>query len=209
MANPRAPSFAEEKQFWQQGYRYVAGVDEVGRGALAGPVVAAAVVLPQKVRGAWREKVRDSKLLTPARRDELFEPIRKAAVAVGVGSVDCWTIESIGIARATRLAMMQAVKQLSPPAEMVLIDYFTVPEIKLPQKGVTDGDTLCFSIACASIIAKVSRDRMMVEFDDTYPGYLFGEHKGYGTEEHIACLRRLGPSPIHRRTFGPVKEMGQ
>ena len=127
-------------------------------------------------------------------------------MAVGIGSVDCWTIEAIGIARATRVAMVQAVKQLSPPADALLIDYFTLPEVKLHQKGVADGDTLCFSIACASIVAKVTRDRMMAEFDATYPGYLFAEHKGYGTERHIASLRRLGPCPIHRMTYGPVRD---
>ncbi|OGO37172.1 MAG: ribonuclease HII [Chloroflexi bacterium RBG_16_57_8] len=207
MSNPRLPTFAEEKRFRRQGYRSIAGIDEVGRGALAGPVVAAAVIMPADIKAPWRKKVRDSKLLSPAQRDFLFGPVQEAAIAVGVGSVDCWSIESIGIARATQVAMTQAIKQLSPPPDAVLIDYFTLPDLKLPQKGVTDGDTLCFSIACASIIAKVTRDRMMVEFDGTYPGYLFAEHKGYGTEEHIACLRRLGPCPIHRRTFGPVKDV--
>jgi len=206
--SPRAkPTLVEEKQLWRQGYRFVAGVDEVGRGALAGPVVAAAVVLPSKLSGPWREKVRDSKLLSPAQRESLFEPIIGTAVSFGVGSVDCWTIESVGIVRATQAAMKQAIKQLSPPADAVLIDYFTLPGFKVYQKGVVDGDTICFSIACASIVAKVARDRMMVEFDETYPGYLFAEHKGYGTEDHIACLRRLGPSPIHRRNFQPVRDV--
>jgi ribonuclease HII len=207
MSDPRVPTFAEEKRFRRQGYRNIAGIDEVGRGALAGPVVAAAVIMRSKVDGPWRKKVRDSKLLSPAQRDSLYGPIRESAVAVGVGSVDCWTIEAIGIVKATHAAMRQAVKQLSPPADALLIDYLTLPGIRLPQKGVEDGDTLCFSIACASIIAKVTRDRMMVEFDGTYPGYLFADHKGYGTEEHVACLRRLGPCPIHRRTFGPVRDV--
>jgi len=203
------PTLAEEKQLWRRGYRFVAGVDEVGRGALAGPVVAAAVVLPPRLSGLWRAKVRDSKLLSPPQRESLYEPITSTAVSFGVGSVDCWTIESVGIVRATQAAMRQAIKQLSPPADAVLIDYFTLPYFKTYQKGVADGDTLCFSIACASIVAKVTRDRMMVEFDGTYPGYLFAEHKGYGTEEHLACLHRLGPSPIHRRTFGPVRDLDQ
>jgi ribonuclease HII len=206
MSDPRVPTFAEEKRFRKQGYRNIAGIDEVGRGALAGPVVAAAVIMPAEVDVRWRKKVRDSKLLSPAQRESLFEPIGEAAVAVGVGSVDSWTIETIGIVKATHAAMRQAVKQLSPPADALLIDYLTLPRVRLPQKGVEDGDTLCFSIACASIIAKVTRDRMMVDFDGTYPGYMFAEHKGYGTEEHIACLRRLGPCPIHRRTFGPVRD---
>jgi ribonuclease HII len=176
----------------------------VGRGALAGPVMAAAVIMPSGLKAGWKNKVRDSKYLSLAQREALFEPIRNTAVAVGIGSVDCRTIEAIGIARATQTAMLQAVKQLSPAADALLIDYFTLPDTKLPQKGVVDGDTLCFSIACASIIAKVTRDRLMADFDKTFPGYLFAHHKGYGTGDHIARLRKLGPCPIHRRTYQPV-----
>jgi ribonuclease HII len=198
------PSFAEDNLMRRQGYERIAGVDEAGRGSLAGPLVAAAVILPERMRGAWRKNVRDSKMLSPAQRDALFDPIRETAVAVGVGSVDCWTIEVLGMTRATHSAMTQAVRQLSPRPDAVLIDYLTVPGLGFPQKGVTDGDTLCFSIACASIIAKVTRDRMMVEYDTEYPGYLFAENKGYGTEEHLECLKRLGPCPIHRRNFSPV-----
>jgi len=207
MGNSRIPSFTEEKQLRQQGFRFIAGVDEVGRGALAGPVLAAAVIMPITFKAPWRKEVRDSKLLSPAQRESLYEPIRGTALAVGIGSSDVWTIESLGIVRATEIAMEQAVKQLSPRADAVLIDYMRVPGIKLPQKGVVDGDTLCFSIACASIIAKVTRDRMMEELDRTHPGYLFGQHKGYGTEEHLACLRKLGPCQIHRRTFQPVRDV--
>jgi len=207
MGNSRIPSFTEERQLRQQGYRFIAGVDEVGRGALAGPVLAAAVIMPFMFKGAWRKEVRDSKLLSPAQRESLYEPIRDTELAVGIGSSDVWTIESLGIVRATEIAMEQAVKQLLPRADAVLIDYMRVPGIKLPQKGVVDGDTLCFSIACASIIAKVTRDRMMEELDRTHPGYLFAQHKGYGTEEHLACLRKLGPCQIHRRTFQPVRDV--
>ena len=117
------------------------------------------------------------------------------------------TIDMVGIAKATRLAMKAAVKQLQPAPEFLLIDYFKLPEVRLPQRGVTDGDSLCISIACASIIAKVTRDRLMVEFDGLYPGYGFADHKGYGTEAHLECLRKLGASPIHRRSFQPVKEI--
>jgi ribonuclease HII len=210
MVGPRVPSFVEENRLHRQGYRLVAGVDEVGRGALAGPVMAAAVILPPRVPSRWRARVRDSKLLSAAQRAALFEPICDAAVAVGVGSVDAWTIETIGIARATQVAMLQAIAQLAPAAETLLIDYFRIPGTKLPQKGVVDGDTLCFSIACASIVAKVTRDRLMDSYDVSFPGYLFSRHKGYGTPGHLACLRSLGPSPIHRRTFQPVAEaMGQ
>lgn len=207
MANARrVPSFTEEKLFHAQGYRFVAGVDEVGRGALAGPVFAAAVILPRGFRAPWLKLVRDSKLLTPQRREELFTHIQWGAVAVGVGSADCATIDRVGIAPATRLAMKRAIQALDPAADSLLIDYFTLREVDLPQKGVPDGDTLCYSIACASIMAKVTRDRLMMELDRQYPGYLFARHKGYGTEEHVACLRRLGPSPVHRRNFRPVRE---
>jgi ribonuclease HII len=204
MATTRVPSFYEEKLLRQQGYKFIAGIDEVGRGALAGPVMAAAVILPQGFKAPWKKEVRDSKLLNQAQREELFEPIRKIAIAVGIGSVDCWTIEAIGIARATQIAMFQAINQLSPAADALLIDYFTIPDTELPQKGVVDGDTLCFSIACASIVAKVTRDRLMADFDEFYPGYLFARHKGYGTEQHLICLKKLGPCPIHRRTYQPV-----
>jgi ribonuclease HII len=206
MVRPGVPSFTEENRLRRQGYRLIAGVDEVGRGALAGPVMAAAVMLPPRIRPSWRTKIRDSKLLSPAQRDALFDPIYEAAIAVGVGSVDSWTIEAIGIARATQVAMLQAIEQLAPAAETVLIDYFRIPGTRLPQKGVVDGDTLCFSIACASIVAKVTRDRLMESYEVVYPGYLFARHKGYGTSGHLACLTRLGPSPIHRRTFQPVSD---
>ncbi len=206
-AKPETPSFAEERRLRAQGYRHIAGIDEVGRGALAGPVVAAAVILPPRLKAPWVGLVRDSKQLTPKRRELLYDHIHNIAVAVGVGSVDCQVVDTLGIVRATEMAMEQAIDQLSPPAEILLIDFMSLPEVKLPQKGIVDGDSLCFSIACASIIAKVTRDRMMTEFDGVYPGYLLAQHKGYGTGEHLACLRRLGPSPIHRRTFQPVRDI--
>lgn len=190
-----------------QGYLFIAGVDEVGRGALMGPVVAAAVMLPQKFRARWRDKVRDSKQLRPADREYLFECIGESAISVGTGIQSNEVIDSIGIARATRLAMMSAISKLVPEPQYLLIDYFRIPEISLPQKGIVDGDGICFSIACASIIAKVTRDRMVVEMDGDYPGYGFAGHKGYGTREHIDCLRRIGPCPMHRRSFRPVREM--
>jgi len=204
MIDTRSPSFTEEKKFRKQGYKFIAGIDEVGRGALAGPVMAAAVILPPALKTTWRKEVKDSKQLSHVQREALFEPIRKSAIAIGIGSVDCWSIEAIGIARATQIAMLQAINQLSPAADALLIDYFTLPDARLPQKGVVDGDTLCFSIACASIIAKVTRDRIMVDFDDIYPGYRFAQHKGYGTSGHLTCLKKLGPCPIHRRTYQPV-----
>ncbi|MDD5127846.1 MAG: ribonuclease HII [Dehalococcoidales bacterium] len=204
--NRFAPTFAEEKLLWEQGYERVAGVDEVGRGALAGPVMAAAVVLPPQLKKAkWQAQVRDSKLLTPQKREALSEYILDAAASVGIGLMEVSVISSEGIARATRLAMKAAIVQIAPPPQYVLIDYFRLPEVPLPQKGVPDGDTLCFSIACASIVAKVSRDRLMVEMDSFYPGYGLAQNKGYGTKEHINCLRSLGPCAIHRRNFEPVR----
>jgi ribonuclease HII len=201
------PSFIEEELLEAQGYHFIAGIDEAGRGALAGPVVAAAVILPRPIDASWLAEVRDSKQLTPAKRDLLFHYIREIAVSIGIGSVPHYLVDKNGIIRATHLAMKQAVDQLSPSPESLLIDYMCLPEIRLPQKGITDGDNLCFSIACASIIAKVARDQLMIAFDRIYPGYGLAQHKGYGTREHLACLSRLGPCPIHRRTFSPVKDV--
>lgn len=206
LADAPIPTFAEEEILQEQGYRFIAGVDEVGRGALAGPVAAAAVILPSRLSAPWLKQVRDSKLLDPPRREELAQHIHKAAISVGIAMVSHQVIDRYGIVKATHRAMRLAINQLSPPPEALLIDYLHLPGTRLPQKGVTDGDSLCISIACASIVAKVARDRLMVELDGTYRGYGLAQHKGYGTEEHLACLRRLGPCPIHRRSFSPVKE---
>jgi ribonuclease HII len=201
------PSFTEEEIFSAQGYQLIAGIDEAGRGALAGPVVAAAVILPSGISASWFKDVKDSKLLAPAKREFLFHHIHEIAISVGIGLTPHHLIDSHGIVRATRLAMKQAIEKLSPPPQSLLIDYLRLPEVKLPQKGITNGDNLCFSIACASIIAKVARDQLMVEFDSVYPGYGLARHKGYGTRQHLACLSKLGPCPIHRRSFRPVREM--
>jgi ribonuclease HII len=201
------PSFAEEKLLWAQGYQFIAGVDEVGRGALMGPVVAAAVILPDNIKARWRGKVRDSKQLSPKAREYLYNFIKAAAIAIGIGSTSNDVIDSVGIAKATRLAMIAAIEQLKPEPQYLLIDYVHLPETSLPQKGITDGDSLCFSIASASIIAKVTRDRLVVMMDRDYPGYGFAEHKGYGTRGHLECLRQKGPCPLHRRSFSPVGEM--
>jgi len=206
-SNLRAPTFIEEKMLAARGYSRVAGIDEAGRGPLAGPVVAAAVILPSDIDAPWLKLVRDSKQLPPSIREVLYRHIQEEALSVGVGRADAKVIDILGIVRATRLAMKAAVEQLQPPAESLLIDHLSLPEIELPQKGITRGDCLCFSIACASIIAKVTRDHMMVELDRAYPGYGLAGHKGYGTREHLECLHRLGPSPIHRRSFRPVREM--
>jgi ribonuclease HII len=207
MENRRRPSFKEEKLLRAQGYRLIAGVDEAGRGALMGPVVAGAVILPDVIRARWKDKVRDSKQLRPTERETLYECIKEKAVTVGTGVSSNATIDEVGIAKATRLAMIAAIKQLRPEPQFVLIDYFRLPETPLPQKGVVDGDSLCFTIACASIIAKVTRDRLVVAMAAEYPDYGFAGHKGYGTSEHLANLRRKGPCPLHRKTFHPVSEM--
>ncbi len=205
----QTPSFAEEKVLEVQGYQRIAGVDEAGRGALAGPVVAAAVILPHHIDAPWLDQVKDSKQLSPAKRQLLFHHIHEIAISVGIGVAPHKVIDAQGIIKATRLAMKLAIDQLSPPPESLLIDYMLLPEVKLPQKGIKRGDSLCFSIACASIIAKVARDQLMVELDRIYPGYGLAQHKGYGTKEHLACLRQLGPSPIHRQSFKPVRDIIQ
>jgi ribonuclease HII len=203
----QAPSFAEERILEAKGYHYIAGIDEVGRGALAGPVMAAAVILPCNINNSWKGQVRDSKQLSPARREFLFHHIHEIAIAIGVGLAGCDVIDAQGIVKATRMAMKAAIEQLSPSPETLLIDYMSLPEVRLPQKGIINGDSLCFSIACASIIAKVTRDTLMIELDRVYPGYMLADHKGYGTREHLACLQRLGPSSIHRKSFRPVRDL--
>jgi ribonuclease HII len=201
------PSFKEEKLLREQGYLIIAGVDEAGRGALMGPVVAAAVVLPDEIRARWKARVRDSKQLRAVEREELYGRIREVSLSVGTGLVSNEIIDTVGIAKASRLAMIAAIEQLRPEPQYILIDYFDLPETVLPNRGVEDGDSLCFSIACASIIAKVTRDRLVTAMDKEYPGYGFAEHKGYGTREHLDCLHRRGPCPLHRRSFTPVREI--
>ena len=201
------PSFTEEKRLEAQGYQLIAGVDEAGRGALAGPVVAAAVILPCRIDAPWLDQVKDSKQLSPTKRELLFHNIHQIAISIGISLAPPEVIDAQGIIKATRLAMKLAINQLSPPPESLLIDYLRLPEVSLPQKGIPNGDSLCFSIACASIMAKVSRDQLMVELDKIYPGYGLAQHKGYGTEKHLLCLRRLGPSFIHRQSFKPVKDV--
>jgi len=205
--NLQTPSFAEEKLLEAQGYQRIAGIDEAGRGALAGPVIAAAVILPCRIDAPWLNLVKDSKQLSSATRELLFHHIHEIAISVGIGMATNEVIDTQGVIKATRLAMKLAIDQLSPPPQSLLIDYMLLPEVTLPQKGITNGDKLCFSIACASIMAKVTRDQLITELDKIYPGYGLAQHKGYGTKEHLACLRQLGPSPIHRQSFKPVKDM--
>jgi ribonuclease HII len=203
------PSLAYETSRWAAGYRRVAGLDEAGRGAWAGPVVAAAVVLPpgdlallERLRG-----VRDSKQLTPKQREALLGVILECAVAVGVGAVPPDEIDRLGIVPATRRAMVLALEAISPPADYLLIDHLPLVEVALPQYSLPKGDARVLSIAAASIVAKVSRDRIMVELEERLPGYGFARHKGYGTAQHQAALTALGPSSVHRLSFAPLQRL--
>ncbi len=208
-AKKQKPSIAdheEEKELFARGYSFIAGVDEVGRGALAGPVVAAAVILPKKIGRSLLGKVRDSKQLDHARREVLFDIITKHAITIGIGIVASEVIDEINILNATRRAMAEAIAKLDPAPDYLLIDGRTLLRLKYLQKAIVKGDCKCISIASASIIAKVTRDRMMVEFARQYPGYGMAEHKGYGTAFHLSCLEKMGPCKIHRRTFDPVRQ---
>jgi ribonuclease HII len=201
------PNLDEEDKLKAQGYELIAGIDEVGRGALAGPVVAGAVILPNTANLPWFGLVRDSKELNSGRRESLSDLINKEAIAVGIGIVPSQVIDAVNILKATRIAMMQAVEKLSIQPGFLLIDRLGLSQCPIPQRGITRGDKVCLSIACASIIAKVTRDRIMEEFDKTYPGYGFARHKGYGTGSHLSCLRKLGASPIHRLYFAPIRNI--
>jgi ribonuclease HII len=202
---PSAP-YRYEAQAWRAGVARVAGVDEVGRGPLAGPVVAAAVVLDP---GRRVKRLADSKLLTPERREELFALIQERAIAVGVGIVDHLTIDRVNILRATILAMQQAVAGLAVVPDLVITDFVALPTLSCPQRNLVDGDARCATVAAASIVAKVTRDRLMLEADRQFPEYGFAKHKGYGTADHLAALDRHGACPIHRRSFSGVWRQGE
>lgn len=195
-----------ESSLWEAGYQTVAGVDEVGRGPWAGPVVAAAVILPPEpsALALLLGQVDDSKRLTPRRRERLFGLIYRHATAVGIGRIEASEIDRRGIAAATRQAMRQALAELATRPDFVLLDFMTLPDLSLPQRGVPHGDALSLSIAAASIVAKVTRDRWMAEQDSVFPGYGFARHKGYGTATHHAALLELGVCPLHRLSFAPV-----
>ena len=194
---------AFERQARRNGFQLVAGIDEAGRGPLAGPVVAAAVILPA---GLQIKGVNDSKKLSPDTRERLFDTIMSQALSVGVGMGSPELIDRINILQATRHAMLAAVSELAPQPDYILIDGINTINSPIPQKTIKKGDSLSLSIAAASIIAKVTRDRLMVELDRVHPGYGFSGHKGYGSALHMEAIRRLGPSPVHRLTFGGVKE---
>jgi ribonuclease HII len=191
-----------ERELGAQGYARIAGVDEAGMSPLAGPVVAAAVILPQGYR---RDGIDDSKKLTAAERGELRAHIIADAVAWGVGVVEPDEIDRVNIYHAGLLAMSRAVCALSPAPDFVLVDARTLRDVELPQRGIVRGDAKSLSIAAASIVAKTTRDARMCELDARYPGYGFARHKGYPVAQHVAALERLGPCPMHRRSFAPVQ----
>ncbi len=186
------------------GYRRVAGIDEAGRGPLAGPVVAAAVILPTRCRLLG---INDSKQLPAKDRELVYTAILEHAVGVGIGSADVAEIDRLNILEATRLAMRRAIDQLAPPPDYVLIDAVALHGVNVPTRPIIKGDSLSVSIAAASIVAKVTRDRLMARYHEIFPEYGFLSHKGYGTAEHLERLTRYGPCSIHRRTFAPVQEV--
>ena len=194
---------AYEKELYTQGIQLIAGVDEVGRGPLAGPVVAAAVILPKacKIPG-----LNDSKKIPKSKHKEIYEAVLQNAVAIGIGIKDNQVIDQVNIYEATKLAMMEAIGQLEPQPQHLLIDAMRL-DLPISQTSIIKGDANSLSIAAASIVAKVTRDQMMEEFDREYPGYDFAQNAGYGTANHLAGLHQLGVTPIHRRSFEPVKSM--
>jgi ribonuclease HII len=200
------PSLRHERKLWRDGLMAIAGVDEAGVGPMAGPVVAAAVIFAPET---FIKGVNDSKQLDARRREELFVYIGERAISVSIGIATHGEIDDVNIFWATMAASERAVAGLSRAPEHVLVDGRLIPDLKLPQTRIVGGDRKSFCIAAASIIAKVTRDRMMVEYDARYPEYGFARHKGYCTPDHFAALERLGPSPIHRRSFAPVWEAAQ
>ena len=202
------PDLSLETEFRTQGHRLIAGVDEAGRGPLAGPVVAAAVILPPDLSGSesWLTVIDDSKRLTERRRNEAAQIIRANALACAVEQVAPGDIDVIGIGNAVIRAMTDAVSVLNPHPHAVLFDWVPIRQFPLPHQAVVKGDAKSLSIAAASILAKVARDELMTRAHRRYPGYGFDRHKGYATPQHLHCLSELGPTPIHRRSFSPLRQ---
>ena len=205
----RAEHFIEmqyyERLAYQEGASFIAGVDEVGRGPLAGPVVAAAVILPKNIEDLGFD---DSKKLSASKREEIYRLIQEKAIAIGIGIVDADIIDQVNIYQASRLAMQQAVSELKIQPDYLLIDAMKI-DVNTPQIGIIKGDAKSISIAAASIVAKQVRDQMMQEFDELYPGYDFSNNAGYGTPKHLEGLKSKGICPIHRKTFAPIKDFLQ
>ena len=200
------PTIEAEQALWQQGFIRVAGLDEVGRGPWAGPVYAAAVVLPNCPDDLEiLSGVRDSKRLSAKRRELLSEQIVGVALALGIGAADVDEVDALGIVPATRLAMRRALARLDAPPQALILDAIRLPHVPLPQCAFPRADASCLSVAAASIVAKVARDHWMIEIAEAeYPGYGFAQHKGYGTRQHQAALDHLGVCPLHRRSFRPI-----
>jgi ribonuclease HII len=200
------PNLREELSLFNAGHSRVAGLDEAGRGAWAGPVCAAAAVLPLDHPDLYDllDGVRDSKQLSPARREALLPLIQEVAEKVAVGWATPGEVDEVGIVPATRRAFVRAVARLDGRVDALLVDYVRLPELDLPQQALPKADARCLSVAAASIVAKVTRDRLMVALDEDFPGYGFAHHKGYGTRQHREALERLGPCPIHRMSWRPL-----
>lgn len=205
---PESPTLDLERALWVNGALWIAGIDEAGRGALAGPVAAAAVILPQ-IRNFTLELkgVRDSKKMTPAQRESWNRTIRESAVTYGVGLASAQEIDELGILPATKLAAKRAIDALSVIPDHLLIDHFQMPDLNTPQTSIPKGDAISLSIAAASVLAKTTRDAILCELDNVYPGYGFADHKGYGTAIHREAIANLGPTPAHRMTFAPLNSI--
>ncbi len=204
---PPSPTLHFEQELWQQGFGRVAGIDEVGRGPLAGPVVAAAAMLNEADAESWHGLFTDSKQMTKAQREVAYDSFMSRGVVHAVGACSSEEIDGIGIAAATKLAMARAIEGIEPGPEHLLIDALRLDGVNLPQTAIIKGDAVSMSIAAASVIAKVTRDRLMAGvFEEQFPGYGFASHKGYGTAAHMAALQQHGPCDIHRSSFRPVRE---
>lgn len=192
-----------EKSLYNDGIEWIAGVDEVGRGPLAGPVVAAAVILPKECK---IRHLNDSKKIPKSKHESIYQEIMEKAISVGIGIIDNNTIDEVNIYEATKLAMLQSIEKLSQKPQHLLIDAMTL-DSAVPQTSIIKGDANSLSIAAASIVAKVTRDKIMIDYDNIYRGYGFSKNAGYGTKEHLAALEKQGITPIHRQSFEPIKSM--
>jgi ribonuclease HII len=203
---PSKPTLEFEKSLWDAGLKHIAGIDEAGRGPLAGPVAAAAVILPNDPSlDVTLSGVRDSKQMTPGQREYWAGCIKTVAIQYGIGFASAEEIDRIGILPATHLAVGRALSAIQLTPDHLLLDFLTLPDYAIPQTSLIKGDARCLSIAAASVLAKTERDRLMYDLDLQYPGYGFARHKGYGTPEHLQALQRLGPCPIHRLSFHPLR----
>ncbi|MYC05728.1 MAG: ribonuclease HII [Chloroflexi bacterium] len=201
------PTYDQEAALLEDGYTVITGVDEAGRGSLAGPVVAGAVSLPVHPSDEWIAGIRDSKLLTPRQREKALQDMGDAPVTMATGAASSAEIDAIGIVEATRTAMSRAIDALPVRPDFLLLDAILLPDLATDQRSIIKGDAKCLSIAAASIVAKETRDSMMREYSDVYPAYGFAQHKGYATRQHLDALENVGPCEIHRYSFAPVRRL--